>query len=87
MRAVELHKNCCNLCAADFHPNLSQGARDKKSDRQNRAVEQGSQVKPAISAGFRLKPHQVILQPAPESARALAATPITLFSLFSTTRR
>src|SRR6187549_753119 len=30
---------------------------------------------------------QPILQPAPESASALAATPITLFSLFSTTRR
>jgi hypothetical protein len=31
--------------------------------------------------------HQPILQPAPESASALAATPITLFSLFSTWRR
>src|SRR4051812_26728182 len=30
---------------------------------------------------------QPILQPAPESASAFAATPITLFSLFSTTRR
>ena len=36
--------------------------------------------------GKRGERDQAILQPAPESASAFAATPITLFSLFSTWR-
>ena len=49
-------------------------------------VQSGSYWFPAFT-GMTLRVPYAILQPAPESASALAATPITLFSLFSTWRR
>ena len=42
---------------------------------------------PRTCRGWNAAPQAAILQPAPESASALAAMPITLFSLFSTRRR